>query len=655
MNDALRSYYLDNPQYAPRLASDSLFVYGDARLHYSGEAAAMTRLIEEIQLKNRDSWKLFARQFRSDPDDWDNGWRCEYWGKMMRGACMTYLVTRDPALYAALAETVEDLLSAQDSLGRISTYSPEKEFDGWDIWGRKYVLLGLLHFHEICPDEAVRACVIDACRRHADYILAHIGDGEGKKDITAASRHWGGINSSSILEPIVRLYNVTGESRYLDFARYIIERGGSKNGNIFAYALAGEKYPFEYPDYKAYELMSCFEGLIEYYRVTREPKWLGAARNFAVMLRASDVTVIGCCGCTHELLDHSAVRQTFTKYEGIMQETCVTVTWMKLCLQMLCLTGEEMFADEIERSAFNALYGAVNTEDNDTSDAAIAANDGERAALADFKKARTEGRAQMRQWLPFDSYSPLLAGVRGRRVGGLKYMDGNTAFYGCCACIGAAGTALVPLANVLLSRAGFALNFYLPGTAEIPTPAGQSCTVETRGAYPADGHVVVRLSLIGPEAFTVSLRIPSYSEETSVVVNGVEIDDAAAGGYLHIARTWADGDVIDIAFDTRPEVLRGAPLEDDPASEHHAAIRVGAIVLARDARADASVGEAVKLRLDADGRPILHPGKTPEFPVQCAWDAETEDGGVIRLIDYASAGKTWDERSRMECWLPTKD
>ena len=45
-----------------------------------------------------------------------------------------------------------------------------------------------------------------------------------------------------------------------------------------------------------------------------------------------------------------------------MQETCVTVTWIKLCYQLLRITGDSVYADEIEKSVYNALYGAVNTE-----------------------------------------------------------------------------------------------------------------------------------------------------------------------------------------------------------------------------------------------------------------------------------------------------
>jgi DUF1680 family protein len=42
-----------------------------------------------------------------------------------------------------------------------------------------------------------------------------------------------------------------------------------------------------------------------------------------------------------------------------MMETCVTTTWMKLCDNLLRLTGDPGFADEMERSAYNALLSAA--------------------------------------------------------------------------------------------------------------------------------------------------------------------------------------------------------------------------------------------------------------------------------------------------------
>lgn len=172
---------------------------------YTNNTDEIIRLVQDRQLKDRSLWQLAAKQFKGTPDDVDLGWRGEYWGKLMRGACQTWKYTKDEELYQILQESVLDLLSAQDEEGRISTYSKAAEFQGWDLWCRKYVLLGLLHFEEICRDETQKERILEAAGRHLDAIIAHIGPEKGKKKITETSDHWGGINSSSILEPVVRL------------------------------------------------------------------------------------------------------------------------------------------------------------------------------------------------------------------------------------------------------------------------------------------------------------------------------------------------------------------------------------------------------------------------------------------------------------------
>lgn len=84
----------------------------------------MIRFVQDKQLKDPQLWQLAAEQFTAPVDDADLGWRGEYWGKLMRGACMTWEYTRDAALYQLLADTVDALLDCQDEAGRISTYSP---------------------------------------------------------------------------------------------------------------------------------------------------------------------------------------------------------------------------------------------------------------------------------------------------------------------------------------------------------------------------------------------------------------------------------------------------------------------------------------------------------------------------------------------------
>lgn len=120
---------------------------------------------------------------------------------------------------------------------------------------------------------------------------------EEKLPITKTSSAWGGMNSSSILEPFVRLYVLTGLRRYLDFAKYIIENGGIECFDLFRAAEEDRLFPFEYPVTKAYEMMSCFEGLLWYYRVVGEKKYLEAAERFVArimqpILRLSDLPAV---------------------------------------------------------------------------------------------------------------------------------------------------------------------------------------------------------------------------------------------------------------------------------------------------------------------------------------------------------------------------
>ena len=300
---------------------------GNAR--YEGAVHDNTDFILHKQLLDQPLWDKFVRVFTERPDSADLGWRGEYYGKMMRGACLTYRYLPSEELYTVLYDTVKALLDTQDADGRITTYPKDKEYCGWDMWTRKYVLVGSLYFYGICRDEAFKARILTAMKAHVDYLIATLG--EGKLSVLETSHWWGGVNSASILEAIVELYKLTGEERYLTFAKYVLESGGCRDGNLLLLAEEGKLAPYEYPTVKAYEMMSYFEGALAYYEVTGETRYLNIVEKFAEAVRNTDITIIGCAGCTHELFDHSAVKQTEeTEPLAIMQETCVTVTWMRL-------------------------------------------------------------------------------------------------------------------------------------------------------------------------------------------------------------------------------------------------------------------------------------------------------------------------------------
>lgn len=621
----IKEMYMKNPVYAPRYEKDELFILPQGSAKFKGVFDEAIRFVAENQCKNKHNWALFVEQFRSNVDDPTNAWRCEYWGKMMRGASFTYAYTQDPELYDIMVETVNDLLTTEDDLGRIATYSVENEFHGWDIWGRKYILLGLQYFIDVCKDEALKEkCVATMCR-NLDYIISKVGKEEdGKLPITRTSAIWQGLNSCSILEPVVRLYSLTGKKEYLEFADYIVSTGGIENGNIYELAYEGKLYPYQYPVTKAYEMMSNFEGLMEYYRVTGIEKWRVASCNFGKLVAESDLTIIGSSGCTHELFDHSTVKQANTKNLIIMLETCVTVTWIKFITQVLLLCGDAALVDDIENSIYNALIGAINTEHSD--------------ALAGFT---------------FDSYSPVLMGTRARQLGGTQRMRNDTEVFGCCVAIGAAGTGHIPSIAVMARRDGVAVNLYEKGEYTAVTPSGKALKLTFDTEYPYDGKIAIKLSLAKEEKFTLALRIPAWSEKTSLKINGKS--RKANKGYTEITRVWSKNDEIVLDLDMRVRIVDAPVDKDDKNSKFHKALIRGPIVLARDARLGEEIDSVIDLAVDKNGFAIVKESDTAKFVKHLEFAVKQNDGSYIHVVDYASAGKTWRRDSRMTVWMPTKN
>lgn len=574
---------------------------------WTGENRQVMDLIIKRQFRP-DWWRKLEEQFQPGMDD-DRGWRGEYWGKLMRGACYIYAVTGDEQLYTVLENSVCGLLTRQDAQGRISSYSVAAEFNGWDMWGRKYVMLGCLYFLDICRDDALRTQVIEALKRHADYILEHIGPGEGQTDILKTSNAWGTINSCTILEPMVRLYELTDEKRYLAFAEYIIDVGGAAGENIFEKAYRKEEYPYQYKTTKAYEMMSCFEGLLEYALVTGNEKWKQAVTNFVDQVGESEITIVGTGGCTHELFDHSAVRQFDTNERGIMLETCVTVTWMKLCMRMFSITGDGRYAAYVERAYFNSMLGAVNTD------------------------YRPENGG-----MTFDSYSPLINNQRARGIGGLKNVWALW-FSGCCDSIGAAGVGLGLVFAYMADQEGLVVNSYVPATITLPEGVWTVHSV-----YPNPGEIRMTLQTGAPFRSTVKLRIPPYSKHTTVTVNGELVE--ARGDCAAINREWQNGDEIVVVPDM--SVRKITPADYGVTDSSLVAYEVGPLVLARDKRfgddLEQPLGEVV----------AITPVENTAFASGVCYGLQQADGSTVRLAEYKACGKTWNDDSTLSVWLSTK-
>ncbi len=611
----------------------------------------------ENQYSITELWKSFVDQYREQPDAKDSGWRGEFWGKSLRGAALIYEYSQSEALYEAMTETVKDMLTVVDGNGRVASYAVEGELVCWDIWCRKYVMLGMEYYYEVCKDEELKKDIVAFVSLCADYLIEHIGEEEGKRGITESNR-WRGMNSSSVLEPIMRLYVITEDKKYLDFASYIIKCGGADGINIFELAYENKKYPYQYGTAKAYEMISCFEGIIEYYRVTKDEKARAIAVNFGKAVMDSDVSIIGSCGCTHELFDHSKARQT-AYYDGVMQETCVTVTWMKFCSQLLRLTGDSVYADCMEQSFFNAYLGSVNTQ----------------KGISDFmeeKFVRKLGYSHLLHTniLPFDSYSPLTVGKRGQKVGGNMVFSDYT-YYGCCAAIGGAGLGIYLKSAAMSDENGIVINFYHNGKQTVYL-GEHKLTLDIATEYPADGNIKISISGDLPTPYTLKCRIPKWSYDTKV--NSTAEDAKTDGGYIVFTvnspaleisieldmqiriekpEKW-DTDVLYTDAHGPTVVVIPMTVTQKPEELNYIALSRGPLVLCADSKLGKPAGSVFNINtasMEKEGvKAFAQKHGLNDIPyVVCKFDDGNEK---VYLIDYSSAGKNWNED--IAAWLRTE-
>lgn len=65
-----------------------------------------------------------------------------------------------------------------------------------------------------------------------------------------------------------------------------------------------------------------------------------------------------------------------------------------------------------------------------------------------------------------------------------------------------------------------------------------------------------------------------------------------------------------------------------------------------------SVSENIDLAFDSDGCVDVVPSNDAEFNNVVEFYVSQKNGKGFHVVDYSSAGKTWDEKSKMAAWLP---
>ena len=600
-------------------------------------------------------------------------WQAEFWGKYMHAAVPYAVYSGSPKIAASIRRGVERVLASQEPCGYIGNYPDALRCgEGWDVWGMKYTMMGLMHYYDWVKggmggrgaeggmgaeggrgSGAEAKKVLEAVKKLCDYVIGEIGPG-GKRGVEVwQTGNWSGLASSSILEPVVWLYRrvaaAEGEAaaqKYLDFATFIVKgmiepKAGPRlvdlalegvsvadrngHGNV---ADTSGSYVVKNNRWKAYEMMSCYQGLLDYVEVRRKREEERSAEGrsgdvessfkAAVMtardIAATEVNLAGGCASS-EAWYHGATRQ-HESYERV-QETCVTTTWMRLCERLLAETDDPVWADYLERAFYNAYLGSLKADGSE-----------------------------------FEAYTPL----SGTRWSGMDHCYMHT---DCCTANGPRGFLCFLKKFFVLDEKGATFNFYSSALANAVRADGQPVAFEMYSRYPRANYVRIVSHTQGAGAFPLRLRIPAWSAKTEVKLNGEAQPGVRAGAYVTLEREWKLGDIVEVTFDM-PVVAH--------VQNHFVAYTRGPVLLARDSRFDdGDLMEPLPPKSVVDGEVMtgFAPTVVPSEEFWMAFSAslplgqhkenqEALNPTTVFFCDFASAGNRWSRKNYYRTWFPVE-
>jgi hypothetical protein len=307
----------------------------------------------------------------------------------------------------------------------------------------------------------------------------------------------------------------------------------------------------------------------------------------------------------------SGERTTGDPYDPAPIETCCTVAWIDMSIDMLKLAGNSLVADEIELSTLNGNMG---------------------------------GQSPSGSWW---TYNTPMDGVKEASHHTINFQcRPGSPDLNCCSVNGPRGLGMVAEWAIMQSKDGFVVNYYGPSTFKVITAGGQGLTLEERTDYPLGGKIALQLGLAKPERFELKLRIPSWSSATRTIVAGKEVSGVKPGSYLSLAREWKDGDSIVLDLDMSFHYWGG-----ERECYGKTSIYRGPILLAFDPTYN-STDPATVPELDArDLKFQFEKTRLSIQPVELI-KIKAISGEEVTLCDFATAGAYGNN---YRTWLPVRN
>lgn len=546
----------------------------------------------------------------------------------------------DPARETEFRGLVSRIGAAQEADGYLNTqFGREGQQPRWSAmeWGHELYCLGHLFQAAVArvrtapeADDGLFGIALEA----ADLVCAVFG-AEGIQSF---------CGHPEIETGLVELTRITGEPRYLEQARLFVERRG--HGTLEDIEFGRAYYQDDIPVRDATVLRGhavranyLSAGAVDVAVETVDAALLDVLAGQWGNTIAHRTYVTGGQGSHHQ--DEAFGDDWVLPPDRAYSETCAAVGSVMFSWRLLLAQGDVRFADLIERTLFNVVATSPSADGRS------------------FFYANTLHRREPAPPVSMDEVSPRAASSQ------------RAPWFEVSCCPPNVARTFASLAGYLATEDGRGIQLHQYASSSIRTTLddGRAIALDVDTAYPRDGGVRVAVRETPGDAWTLTLRVPSWAGSARVTVRpaGGEVESFDAGpGSVPIERVFAVGDVVELELPMQPRIT--APDRHIDAVRGTVAIERGPEVLCLETvdlvgRTDgADFGDLV---IDTSHTPFEKDGRvwvrlldasTPADP----WPYEPldevptpiETAGVdVPLVAYHD----WAERgpSAMRVWIPT--
>ena len=455
------------------------------------QAEGLSGNLDKVWRDVRDS-----RWIGGDSEGWE---RVPYW---LDGFIPLAYLLDDADMISRAKKYVDAIVANQREDGWLCPCTDE-ERAGYDMWALFLIDKVLMLYYDCSGDERIPGVV----RRSLENLYAHVQ----KYPLFS----WAHARWFECLIPIFRLYEMTGEAWLLELGKLLREQGMSYEKIYTAPAFGSFERRWTYETHVVNQGMALKEGALSSLLDDPEKEADDGFSQFMIsQLFKYHGSAVGHFTGDECLIGTSPIQGT---------ELCGVVETMYSYEILFALTGDPVWADRLEKLAFNALPATITPDmwahqyDQQTNQVACTVQDP----------------------------AHLIYGTNGAESG-LYGLEPN---YGCCTAN--FGQGWPKFARSAMMKIPDGVEIVSPVPAVLKTKLGGApVTVECDTLYPFGGEINFFVTAEGEAEFTLAVRVPGTAK--TALLDGEPVEP---GSVVTLERKWSGRAAVTLSLDFETELV----------------------------------------------------------------------------------------------------